>query len=71
MCYDNYHFGGMHFFWWFLWIVMLLWIFVIPFDIPGQRNRKTLPLDVLRERLAAGKITDEEFQHKKKLIDSK
>ncbi len=61
----------MHYVWWFLWIVMLLWIFVIPYDVPGQRNRKVLPLDVLRERLAAGKITDEEFQHKKKLIDSK
>jgi putative membrane protein len=68
--YDN-SFFGMHFYWWVLWIIVLVWIFFIPYDIPGQRKKTLSPLDVLKNRLASGEITDEQFQTKKKLIDSK
>ena len=71
MYYDNYYFWGMHFFWWFLWIVMLFWIFVVPYDIPGQKSSKILPIDVLKKRLATGLITEAEYEQKKKIIEAK
>lgn len=69
MYYENYHFVGMHLFWWILWIFLLFWIFVTPYDVPGQRKKETTPLDILKQRLAAGKITEEEFQQIKKALE--
>ena len=69
MFYNN-NYWGMDLIWWFLWIMMIVWIFVIPYDIPGQRNKKTSPLDILRNRFASGKITTEEYQEKKRILDN-
>jgi putative membrane protein len=63
-------YGGMHMIWWVLWIIFLIWIFAIPYDIPGQRVKKDSPIDILKKRLASGEITNEEFSEKKKLMDS-
>lgn len=68
--YYTYSFWGMHLIWWFLWMILLVWIFATPYDIPGQRKRKDTPLDILKKRFAAGEITTEEFQEKKKLLES-
>ena len=68
MYYNNYHFWGMHFVWWFIWFIMLFWIFATPYSIPGQRAKKDSPLDILKKRFASGEITKEEFQEKKKII---
>lgn len=68
--YQDYHYGGMHFFWWFLWIIFLIWIFAIPYNIPVQRLTKDKPLDVLKKRLAVGEINNEEFLEKKKLLET-
>ncbi len=68
MMYGNY-FWGMNLVWWFMWIMLLFWIFVIPFGIPGQRHRPGTPLDVLRMRLASGQITPEQYQEHKQLLD--
>jgi len=46
----------------------LFWIFVLPYDIPGQRKRKDTPLDLLKKRFAAGQMTKEEFQSQKDLL---
>jgi putative membrane protein len=54
--YDGYHFGGMHLFWWIVWMVLLFWIFVTPYNIPGQRMPKDSPLDILKKRYASGEI---------------
>ncbi len=62
-------FWGMDFIWWFIWIVLLFWIFAIPYDIPFQRNRRTSPLDTLQRRFAAGDISPEEYHEKKKIIE--
>jgi putative membrane protein len=67
--YDGFHFGGMHFLWWFLWMVLLFWIFAIPYDVPGQRKKKDSPLDILQKRFAAGQITKEEYQEHKVLLE--
>ncbi len=66
---DGYHFGGMHFGWWFIWGIMLFWIFATPYDIPGQRRKKDSTLDILQKRFASGQITNEEYQEKKKIIE--
>ncbi len=66
MFYDGYQLWGMHVGWWFIWGILLLWIFATPYDIPGQRSRRESPLDVLKKYYASGKITEAEFQEKKK-----
>lgn len=65
----GYHFGGMHFFWWFLWIIFLLWIFASPYHVPFQEKKKSSPLNILKNRLATGQITNEEYLEKKKLLE--
>lgn len=67
--YEGYHFWGMHLIWWIIWLVVLFWIFATPYSIPGQRARKESPLYVLKKRLAAGEITNEEYLEKKNLIN--
>ncbi len=62
---------GMHFFWWFLWVMMIVWIFAIPYNIPGQRLKKDTPLDLLKKRLASGEINNVEYQEKKTLLEIK
>ncbi len=44
---EGYDFGGMNFFWWFIWIILLIWIYATPYNIPGQRLKKDAPLDIL------------------------
>jgi putative membrane protein len=68
MYYEHYY-GGMNFIWWVLWLVMLFWIFVIPYHIPGQRNPKDAPIDILKKRFASGKINLKEFDEMKKNIE--
>lgn len=65
---ESYQLWGMHFFWWFVWIIILIWIFAIPYDIPGQRLKKDSPLDILKKRFALGEIDNKEYQEKKNLL---
>lgn len=69
MDYETYNYVGMHLLWWILWMVVILWIFVFPYDIPGQRSKKETPLDMLNKRFAKGEINKEEYQEKKALIE--
>ncbi len=68
MYYNNYEFWGMHFGWWILWVVFLLWIFATPYNIPGQKTKKDTPLDVLDKRFASGEINKQEYQEMKSLM---
>jgi putative membrane protein len=65
----GYHFGGMHFFWWIFWIIIIIWIFATPYDLPGQRRKTESPLEILKKRFAKGEITKEEYDEKKKLLE--
>lgn len=63
------HYWGMHWFWWVFWIIILLWIFIIPYNIPGQRNKKETPLDIRKKRYAKGEITPQEYEEMKKMLE--
>ncbi|RKR84723.1 putative membrane protein [Mucilaginibacter gracilis] len=67
MFYYN-NFWGMDFIWWFIWIMLLIWIFAIPYDIPFQRNAKNSPLDILQKRFASGEISRDDYDERKKII---
>jgi putative membrane protein len=62
-------FWGMHLVWWIVWLVLLYWIFAVPYNIPGQRSKKDTPLDILKKRFAQGEINKEEFLEAKKLLE--
>jgi len=68
--YEGSYFWGMDIIWWFIWICLVVWIFALPYDIPGQRKRKNSPLDVLKARFAAGQITKDEYQESKKILEN-
>lgn len=69
--YYEHHFWGMHLLWWIFWIILILWIFATPYEIPGQRTKNETPMDILKKRLAKGEITNEEFDEKKKILEDK
>jgi len=67
--YNGNYFWGMDLIWWIVWFIMLVWIFAIPFNIPGQRSRKDSPLDILKRRFASGQIAKEEYEVSKKILE--
>ena len=69
MFYNAYDYWGMHPIWWIVWLALLFWIFFTPYDVPGQRRRKDTPLEVLRQRFAAGDITQEEYEVRKNILE--
>jgi putative membrane protein len=66
----NNGFWGMNVIWWFLWIIMIFWVFVTPYDIPGQRRKKDSPLDLLQKRFASGQLTKEQYQEHKAILEN-
>jgi putative membrane protein len=66
---DNNYYWGMHMVWWFVWVILLFWIFALPYNIPGQRNKRDSPLDILQRRFASGEITTNEYTEKKKILE--
>jgi putative membrane protein len=65
---DGYHVWGMHLIWWFVWLFLIFWIYATPYDIPFQRKKGTA-LEILQKRFAAGQITNEDYQEKKRILD--
>lgn len=63
------HWGGMHLIWWIIWLVLLVWIFFIPFDIPYQKPKNEDPLQILKKRFAKGEITKEEYEDFKEILE--
>ncbi len=68
MYYENYYWG-MNFIWWVIWVILLFWIFAIPYDIPGQKRRKDSAFDILQKRYAGGHITEVEYNEKKRILE--
>lgn len=69
MHYYEGNFWGMHFIWWVIWVVILIWIFATPYDIPGQRKKKDTSLDILKRRFANGELSAEQYKEMKKTLD--
>ncbi|WP_339728140.1 SHOCT domain-containing protein [Maribacter stanieri] len=67
---DDWYFGGMHWIWWGLWVILIFWIFLIPYPTPGQKRKRDLAMDALRERYARGEIDEEEFEKRKKVLEA-
>lgn len=55
--------------WWIIWVLLLLWIFATPYDIPGQRKRKDSALQILRNRFASGQISVKEYEEAKAFLE--
>ena len=71
MLYNGYHLGGMHLFWWFFWVIMIIWIFFTPYRLPYQINQKDSPIDILKNRYASGEMSTEEYEERKKVLEKK
>jgi len=69
MIYENYDFWGMHFIWWFVWVILLFWIFATPYDVPFQRLKKDSPLYILKRRFATGQLTKEQYFEQKSILE--
>ncbi len=65
------HYGGMHSIWWIVWLILLIWIFFVPYDIPYQILKKDDPFRILKKRFANGEITKDEYEEANKILKSK
>ncbi|HUG24491.1 SHOCT domain-containing protein [Piscinibacter sp.] len=63
--------GGMHVWWWLLWIVVIGAVLYFVWVRPAPRGDRTneTPHEALRRRLAAGEITQTEYESRKALLD--
>ena len=61
---------GMNLIWWAVWMILLFWIFALPYDIPGQRKKKDTALNILQQRYAAGAITTEKYMEQREIIEA-
>ncbi len=59
---------GMHAFWWFFWIFLVGMIFFTPWG-SSRRSSKTNLLYTLRKTFAEGKISTEEFEERKRVLE--
>ena len=50
--------------------MLLVWIFITPWDVPGQRNRSESPLDILKRRYASGEIDREQYTQMKEELEA-
>ena len=61
---------GMHLIWWIIWMCLLMWIFLTPWKIPGERRKKDSPLDILQKRFASREITKAQYLEDKNLLET-
>jgi putative membrane protein len=66
---ENYQYWGMHLIWWFIWGGFVLWIFFLPYRVPGVKYKKDTPLDILQKRYVNGEISKEEFLEKTAILN--
>jgi len=67
----GYYMGGMHSFWWFIWLVLfvVLWFTVLSPEKRARRRDRETPREILCRRLASGEITPEAYEQAKALLD--
>lgn len=58
-----YWFWGVHMFWWIFWFVLLMTV-IFAWARPRTVIRVDPAIEVLREKYAAGEVTDDEYLHR-------
>ena len=62
---------GMHLMWWLFWI--FFWVSFLALLRPVRRGHfkqmRETPIDILQRRLAAGEITEHEYESRKSIIE--
>lgn len=70
MGYDGWGFFGMHALWWLFWIAVIgaaaVFLFQAPTRPPPARET---PLELLQRRYAAGEISKEEYEERKRALE--
>lgn len=65
----NAHYGGMHFLWWIFWLALLALLFFTPWG-SNKRATKNSLLHTLRRTYAEGKISTQEFEERKRVLEA-
>ncbi len=70
MHFGEWGFFGMHVLWWLFWIVLIV-VAVVAFTSEPERRarRRETPLDLLQRRYAAGEITQNEYEERKRTLE--
>lgn len=63
-------FFGVHMFWWLFWLVLAVIFFIFLVRVSDRQARKYWepPLELLQHRYAAGELSTEEYQERKKRL---
>lgn len=64
----NDFFFGMHLLWWIFWFALIALVFGFFEPVP-RRKAKANPLGILQRRYAAGEITTQEYEERKKRLE--
>ncbi len=64
----DYSYWGMNLIWWIIMLVLFIWIFATPYDLPGQRRKKETPFEFLQRRFANGEIDIIEYKKQKTIM---
>lgn len=68
-CNNNWHYFGMHRFWWLFWVFVLIVIFLVLKPYLKVKNGKDSALEILSRKYASGEISKEEFVERKKILE--
>lgn len=67
---DGGHFWGMHWLWWCIFLLIILFILFFPWPAKNRANQEETPLEILRKRYAKGEINKEEYEERKKVLEN-
>ena len=62
------NYWGMHMMWWIFWVAILVFIVFTPWGSSKRTSRGSL-LHTLRKTYAEGKISTQEFEERKKVLE--
>lgn len=69
-CNNDWHYFGMHGFWWLFWVIILIVIFLVLKPYLINKKGKDSSLEILRRKYASGDISTEEFEERKRTLEA-